>query len=268
MATATLPKAGPHTDNQTAARPEAEPDAELFELYDDASGAPLRGGGVLAPRARCHREGLAHAAAYGWLLDRARGRVLLQRRSAAKRFGPGQWDLSVAEHLEPGETHRAAVVRGLAEELGLEGAWAEQATATEPVAPPGRHLRVLRVPEVRVVDREWVESYVVDVGNRGGARGEEGAGGEAAGGGGGGGEGGGGGGGGKNGGGGEVRGAKDADAFCRSLRFNENEVSAVRWADLSELREACRRHPEEYTKWLREEGELLGWFLGGEGAAG
>lgn len=32
------------------------------------------------------------------------GRLLIQRRSAAKKMGPSQWDLSVAEHLQPGES--------------------------------------------------------------------------------------------------------------------------------------------------------------------
>lgn len=32
------------------------------------------------------------------------GRLLIQRRSAAKKIGPSQWDLSVAEHLQPGES--------------------------------------------------------------------------------------------------------------------------------------------------------------------
>lgn len=237
MATATAVQS-PH-------RPEAEPDAELFELYGERDGRPT---GATVPRSRVHRDGLVHAAAYGWLLDRRRGlvggeegpRVLLQRRSAAKKIGPGQWDLSVAEHLEPGEAHRAAVVRGLQEELGIDRAFAARATRLEPVSPPGRHLRELVVPEVQVVDREWVESYVVEVGGFGGGGGGGERGGEAA----------------------------AAASALPEVRFNPNEVSEVRWMGLRELRDACRARPEEFTQWLREEGELLGWFLEDEKAAG
>jgi hypothetical protein len=108
----------------------------------------------------------------------------------------------------------------------------------------------LVVPEVQVVDREWVESYVVraeelffDGVARGGGGGE---------------------------GGGAAGGDNDDDddqasALCRALKYNPKEVSAVRWMGLEELRDACRAHPEQYTQWLREEGELLGWFLGGGG---
>jgi isopentenyldiphosphate isomerase len=234
-------------------RPDAEPDAELFELYDEHTGRPLRGGGVTVSRSRVHREGLVHAAAYGWVLDERNKRVLLQRRSDAKKIGPGQWDLSVAEHLEPGEGHRAAVVRGLSEELGLDAAAAERATCREACAPPGRHLRELVVPEVQVVDREWVESYVVRVeelmmvGGGGGGRRESG------------GEGGGGGE-------GEDDAALSSSSLCRALKYNPKEVSSVRWMGLEELRDACRSGcANKYTQWLREEGELLGWFLGGGG---
>lgn len=241
MATATKPTRTTIGSRSTH-QPEAEPDAELFELYGERDGAPT---GVTVPRARVHAEGLVHAAAYGWLIDRRRRRggagdpcpaprVLLQRRSEAKKIGPGQWDLSVAEHLEPGETHRAAVVRGLGEELGLGAAFAGRATAAAPCAPAGRHLRELVVPEAGVVDREWVESYVVEV-----VGGEDGGAADAAGGGG------------------------DVPALPE-IRFNPKEVSAVRWVGLRELRDACRERPHEYTQWLREEGELLGWFLGGD----
>lgn len=41
------------------------------------------------------------------------GRLLIQRRSAKKKIGPNQWDLSVAEHLAVGESYRDGVLRGL-----------------------------------------------------------------------------------------------------------------------------------------------------------
>ena len=46
--------------------------------------------------------GLLHRAVYVWVF-RPDGALLVQRRSPAKRIGPSQLDLSVAEHLQPGE---------------------------------------------------------------------------------------------------------------------------------------------------------------------
>lgn len=44
----------------------------------------------------------AAGAVYVFVFDK-KGRLLIQRRSPNKKIGPGQWDLSVAEHLSQGE---------------------------------------------------------------------------------------------------------------------------------------------------------------------
>ena len=41
-------------------------------------------------------------------------------RSDGKKVCPGLWDVSVAEHCQPGETYEDAALRGMEEELGLE----------------------------------------------------------------------------------------------------------------------------------------------------
>lgn len=87
---------------------------ELFQTFDARGNAT----GV-APRSRVHREGLWHCAANVFLF-RSDGRLVLQRRQWTKDVCPGAWDLSVAEHLEPGETYEQAALRGLREELGVE----------------------------------------------------------------------------------------------------------------------------------------------------
>lgn len=66
-----------------------------------------------------HRTGLLHRAVYCWVFDKE-GLLLLQQRSPAKKIGASQWDLSLAEHLQPGESYREAVIRGLREELGID----------------------------------------------------------------------------------------------------------------------------------------------------
>jgi isopentenyl-diphosphate delta-isomerase len=53
------------------------------------------------------------------LLHNSAGLLLLQRRSKRKGVYPGVWDLTVAEHVTPGETYEAAAHRGLREELSI-----------------------------------------------------------------------------------------------------------------------------------------------------
>jgi isopentenyl-diphosphate Delta-isomerase len=74
----------------------------------------------LAPRSRVHREGLWHRSVNVFLF-RSDGQLLLQRRHPDKDVWPGAWDLSVAEHLKPGEAYLDAALRGLSEELGIVG---------------------------------------------------------------------------------------------------------------------------------------------------
>lgn len=64
-----------------------------------------------------HRAGLLHRAFSIFLVD-AKGRVLLQRRSAEKYHSAGLWANSCCGHPRPGEITRAAARRRLAEELG------------------------------------------------------------------------------------------------------------------------------------------------------
>ena len=91
-------------------------------------------------RAEVHRTGLWHRAV-NVLLFRSDGRLVVQQRSKNKDVCPGLWDLSVAEHLTPGETDAQAALRGLHEELGLQDVAVtpvgEELTAT--LTAPGIH---------------------------------------------------------------------------------------------------------------------------------
>jgi isopentenyl-diphosphate delta-isomerase type 1 len=86
---------------------------EQFEIYGEDG--KLLG---TAPRSQVHREGLWHRAANVFLF-RSDGRLLIQRRQLTRDVWPGAWDLSVAEHLQPGESYERAALRGLHEELGV-----------------------------------------------------------------------------------------------------------------------------------------------------
>lgn len=64
-----------------------------------------------------HQKGLLHRAFSIFLVDPA-GRLLLQRRSAAKYHSAGLWANSCCGHPRPGERTAAAARRRLREELG------------------------------------------------------------------------------------------------------------------------------------------------------
>jgi 16S rRNA (adenine1518-N6/adenine1519-N6)-dimethyltransferase len=87
---------------------------EFFETFDEA-GRP-RG---LVPRREVHARGLWHRSVHVFLF-RPDGTLWIQQRAPDKDIYPGRWDLTVGEHLQPGEDYAAAAHRGLREELGID----------------------------------------------------------------------------------------------------------------------------------------------------
>lgn len=88
---------------------------ELFQTYTFA-GEPLE----LVPRPIVHAEGIWHKSS-NVLVFRPNGDLLLQKRASTKDTFPDTWDLSVAEHLKPEESFHDSAIRGLKEELSLDG---------------------------------------------------------------------------------------------------------------------------------------------------
>lgn len=129
-----------------------DPQDELFDLCDP-EGRPTRG---RATRAEAHRHGLWHRALHCWVVTRdddGRALLLVQQRSRTKDTWPGAWDCSVGGHYRPGEGLREAVVRELAEELGVT-ARAEELVGIAPWRhDPG--------PDARGWDREWQERFLL-----------------------------------------------------------------------------------------------------------
>ena len=118
---------------------------EQFEILDEA-GQPVG----IAPRSEVHARGLWHRAAHVFLF-RSDGRLVLQQRHAGKDVCPGAWDLSVAEHLQPGESYAAGAVRGLQEELGVPP------VALEPLGEPLKFR--LDLPEKGIRDYEFQQCF-------------------------------------------------------------------------------------------------------------
>ena len=87
---------------------------EMFEIIDEA-------GNVIGTEKRsvAHVKGLRHRGIYLLVFDEG-GRVFLQQRAEDKDLMPSKWDLSVAEHLLPGESYKNACLRGAKEELSIK----------------------------------------------------------------------------------------------------------------------------------------------------
>lgn len=170
---------------------------EVFDLVnedDEIVGQEFRG--------IVHKKGLLHRAVYCWVFN-SDGKLLLQKRSILKNIGPGQWDLSAAEHLQPNETYQQAAVRGLKEELNIS------VTIDRLMGPVNdTHRRELHQDEFH--DVELVRSYVL----------------------------------------------KDYDG---PVHFDDGEVEDAIWVELSALKSLVDSSPDEYTQWMKEEGESLGW---------
>lgn len=82
----------------------------------DKNGIPT---GRTALKSEAHAKGLYHNTIHLWLFT-SNGEILLQQRSHKKAIFPLLWDVSVAGHIDAGETFIEAAVRETKEEIGLQ----------------------------------------------------------------------------------------------------------------------------------------------------
>lgn len=89
----------------------------MDELIDvvDINGKPI---GRTERKSVIHKEGLYHNTIHLWLYT-PKGEILLQQRSHKKPICPLLWDVSVAGHIDAGETFIRAAIRETKEEIGL-----------------------------------------------------------------------------------------------------------------------------------------------------
>jgi isopentenyldiphosphate isomerase len=74
--------------------------------------------GKSALKTEIHTKGYYHNTAHVWLYNK-QGDILLAQRAASKMICPLLWDVSVAGHVDAGESIEHGAVREVKEELGL-----------------------------------------------------------------------------------------------------------------------------------------------------
>ncbi len=72
------------------------------------------------PRSTVHQRGLWHRGVHVFLFTED-GKLLVQKRSADRKQYASLWDGSVSEHVKAGESYLEAAIRGMKEEMGVEG---------------------------------------------------------------------------------------------------------------------------------------------------
>lgn len=123
---------------------------EHFDIVDQHNNRIFK----LVPRNVVHSKGIWHRSV-GVLLINDKQELLVQQRSASKNIWPNAWDISVAEHLQPGESYLDAAKRGVSEELGI---------SLEPkdfIRVAGPHKSITEIESY--IDKEWAELYRVSL---------------------------------------------------------------------------------------------------------
>jgi len=87
---------------------------ELIDIVDENG----KGTGKSAPKSVIHQKGYYHHTAHLWIFTE-KGEVLLQQRAASKAIHPLLWDVSVAGHIDAGESAVQGAVREAREEIGI-----------------------------------------------------------------------------------------------------------------------------------------------------
>lgn len=87
---------------------------EYIDIVDQ-NGQPT---GVSVPKSEIHSKGHLHNTAHVWFYT-SEGNILLQQRAASKTICPLLWDVSVAGHIDAGETPEQASIREAKEEIDI-----------------------------------------------------------------------------------------------------------------------------------------------------
>lgn len=89
------------------------------EEYIDILTRDRKPTGKTALKSQIHKEGHYHNTAHVWFYTDD-GKILLAQRAASKTLYPLLWDVSVAGHIDAGETVKEGAIREVMEEIGLK----------------------------------------------------------------------------------------------------------------------------------------------------
>ncbi|RNC86394.1 MAG: NUDIX domain-containing protein [Winogradskyella sp.] len=121
---------------------------ELIDIVD-SQGKPT---GTIALKSEAHKNGLYHNTIHLWLFTE-NGEIVLQQRSKKKKIYPLLWDVSVAGHIDAGESFETAAIRECQEEIGLD------LTESE-LIKIGTHLHESIYDDGKVKDFEFHQIYI------------------------------------------------------------------------------------------------------------
>jgi len=88
---------------------------ELLDVLDENGNKT----GEVEEQSEVYRKGLWHRSSHIWIIN-DNNELLVQRRNPYKATFPNLWAISVAGHVDSGETSRDTAIRELKEEVNLE----------------------------------------------------------------------------------------------------------------------------------------------------
>ncbi|MEN3324570.1 NUDIX domain-containing protein [Mariniflexile soesokkakense] len=101
-----------------------------------------------------HQKGYFHHTAHVWFYNK-QGEVLLSQRSAKKTICPLMWDVSVAGHIDAGETPEQGAIREVQEEIGI--------TVLESSLQPIGIFECFQSYENGIIDNEFHNTFIAEI---------------------------------------------------------------------------------------------------------
>jgi len=110
--------------------------------------------GKCVPKSEIHKKGLYHRTAHIWFYTNE-GKILLAQRTASKAICPLMWDVSVAGHIDAGETVKQAAIRETKEEINLD--------ITETDLQPIGVFECFQTYESGIIDNEFHNTFIAEL---------------------------------------------------------------------------------------------------------